>query len=274
MGIQSFLKAQKGDPDWAFTPEFYFEKEFKIIDANLIELSQGKNDQIMLRQEPTERGLLAKHLKIDIRENATLDLTVTNEAVDNLQQVFIYDIRIRENAMLNLGMFVKGGQLNKHIIQLILDEGANFNAYGYVINNSDGDCEIITKIDHRGSGSISNQYFSCESGHQGQTVFQSMVSVPEDADYVQVGIENNNLITGDAGQCFSMPEVFNQSSTAKTTSVSSTDFLDRDLLYYLQTRGMTQTNAECFLIRNHREQVLSIIQPEKIREEIDQLLIG
>ena len=32
MGIQSFLKATKGDPDWAFTPEQYFDKEFKIID--------------------------------------------------------------------------------------------------------------------------------------------------------------------------------------------------------------------------------------------------
>jgi hypothetical protein len=29
MGIQSFLKAQKGDPDWVFTPEQYFNKEFK-----------------------------------------------------------------------------------------------------------------------------------------------------------------------------------------------------------------------------------------------------
>jgi len=54
MGIQSFLKAQKGDPDWTFTPEQYFDKEFKLIDANLIELRQGKSDSIVLRQAPSE----------------------------------------------------------------------------------------------------------------------------------------------------------------------------------------------------------------------------
>ena len=274
MGIQSFLKAQKGDPDWAFTPEQYFDKEFKVIDANLIELRQDKADSIILRQTPTEKELLAKHLRIDVREGATLDLAIINEASDKLQQVFIYDIRVREGGHINMGLFVKGGKLNKHIIQVDLENGANFNAYGHAQNNVGGDCEIITKVNHGGSYSVSNQFFSCEAGTNSQTVYQGMANVPEDTIYAQVGMDNVNLVTGIGGRCHSMPEVWNQSDSTRVATGSNTEILDRERTYYLETRGLTQSAAESLLVTSHRNQVLDIIHNAEIKEEISQILLG
>jgi Fe-S cluster assembly scaffold protein SufB len=274
MGIQSFLKVQKGDPDWAFTPEEYLDKEFKMIDANLIELRQGKEDRVILRQTPNEKEMLAKHLRIDVRENATLDLAVINEASKNLQQVFIYDIRVREGGHINFGLFIKDGKLNKHIIQVVLDDGANFNAYGHAINTVGGDCEIITKIDHQGMYSVSNQFFSCEAGAESQTVYQSMVGVDKSASYSQVGIENVNLITGRNGLCHCIPEVYNKCDSARVTTGSATDLLEREKSYYLQSRGLSQASAEALLINSHRNLVLNIIQNAEIKEEIQQLLIA
>lgn len=274
MGIQSFLKAQKGDPDWAFTPEQYFEKEFKIIDAHLIELKSGKQDSVVLRLTPNEKEMLAKHLKIDVRENAVLDLAIINEANEKLQQVFIYDIRVREGGHINMGLFAAGGKLNKHIIQVTLDEGANFNAYGHAINTVGGDCEIISKVDHQGSYSISNQFFTAEAGKGSQTVFQSMVNVEADTEYCQVGVENINLITSTGGKCHSVPQVYNNSDTSRISTGVNTEILDRERTYYLQTRGLSQARAEALVISAHRKQVLNIIQHEEIKEEIEQLLIG
>lgn len=274
MGIQSFLKAQKGDPDWAFTPEQYFDKEFKVIDANLIELRQDKTDSVILRQTPTEKELLAKHLRIDVREGATLDLAIINEASEKLQQVFIYDIRVRDGGHINMGVFIKGGKLNKHIIQVDLDNGANFNGYGHAQNTDGGDCEIITKVNHAGSYSVSNQFFSCEAGVNSQTVFQGMVNVSEETVYAQVGIENVNLITGKGGLCHSVPEVWNRSDSARVTTGSNTELLDRERTYYLETRGLTQLAAESLLINSHRNQVLGIIHNTEIKEEISQILLG
>lgn len=274
MGIQSFLKAHKGDPDWAFTPDQYFDKEFKLIDANLIELRQGKTDQIILRQDPSEREMLAKHLRIDVREGAVLDLAIINEANDKMQQVFIYDIRVREGGHINMGLFAKGGKLNKHIIQVILDDGANFNSYGHILNSCGGDTEVISKIEHQGSYSISNQFYTCEAGKASQTVFQSMVNVPKSVGYASVGIESINLIQGLGGCCHSVPEVYNQSDTSRVSTGVDTEILDPDRIYYLQTRGLTAAAAEALLITAHRQQVLSLIQVPEIREEIEQILIA
>jgi Fe-S cluster assembly protein SufD len=271
MGIQSFLKAQKGDPDWAFTPEHYFDKEFKIIDASQVELAQDQVDQIVLRQNPNEKEMLAKHINIDVRENATLDLTILNDAADKLQQVFIYDIRLRAGAKVSMGLFVKGGKLNKHIIQLMLEDDANFNAYGHAQNTVGGDCEIITKVIHKGIYSISNQFFTTEAGTGSQTVFQSMVNIPKESEYCQIGVENVNLITGPSGRCHSVPEIYNHSDTAKITSGTTTNAVDPEKLYYLQTRGLTKSHAENMVVDVHRNIMFTIIQNSEIKEEVTQL---
>jgi len=273
MGIQSFLKAQKGDPDWAFTPEEFFDKEFKVIDANMIELGQGKTDSIVLRHSPNEKKMLAKHLRIDIRENATLDLTVLNEAAVTLQQVFIYEIRLREGASLNMGLFVKGGLLNKHIIQVSLDDGANFNGFGYAMNTAGGDTEIITKLDHLGAYSVSHQFFASEAGAYSQTVFQGMVNVQKTAHSALIGIDNVNLNLG-GGYCHGVPEVYNGCDSAKVNTGSTTEPMDKDRVYYLQTRGLTQAAAEALIITSHRDIVLALVQDQEIKEEIEQLFIN
>ena len=271
MGIQSFLKAQRGDPDWVFTPEQYFEKEFKIINASMIELAKGDSDHVVLRQNPTERELLAKHIRVDIRENAILDLTIINEASHKLQQVFLYDIRIREGGSVNMGLFVKGGKLNKHIIQVTLDNGATFNAYGHAINTVGGDSEIITKTDHQGEYSISNQFFTCEAGENSQTVFQGMINICETAKYSQINVDNSNLIVGKGGRCQGVPEIHNSCDTAKIENGASTEFLDPEKVYYLQTRGLSLAQSEEILINKHRSKCLEIISTDRTKEEIKQL---
>jgi len=271
MGIQNF-KAQKGDPDWAFTPDQYFDKEFRVIDASVVELSRNQTDRMILRQTPTEKGMLAKHIRIDVCENASLDLTIINEAAARMQQVFIYDIYVRDRGQINMGIFAKGGCLNKHIIQIKLENYANFNGYGYIHNDAGGDCELITKIEHLGSASVSNQFFAFEAGEESQTVFQSWVQVEENAEFTQVGIDSSNLITGPNGRCQSVPQIFNDGYTSKINSSSSTEFLDPEKSYYLQTRGISNNHAKTFLINHHRNRVLDIIPSEDIKEEIIQLL--
>jgi len=272
MGIQSFLKAQKGDPDWAYTPEEYFDKEFTVIDANMIELGQDRTDKIVLRHSPEEKKMLAKNLRFDVREGATLDVTIINEAGKNLQQVFIYDIRVREGGTINLGLFIKGGKLNKHIMQVVLDDGANFNAYGYAMNNVGGDCEIISKVEHQGVYTISNQFFGTEAGKDSQTVFQGMINVQQNAYHATVGVENINLNLG-GGYCHGVPEIYNGNDTSKISSGTTTEPLDQDRTYYLQTRGLSQANSESVIINTHRRMALNIVQDQDVRTEIEQMFL-
>lgn len=271
MGIQSFLQAEKGDPDWLFSPEEYFGKQFKLSEANTIELKEGKTDGITLRLSPTEKGMLAKHLRVDVRENACLDLIVLNESSAKMQQVFLYDIRIREGGVLNLGVFAKGGKFNKHIFQITIEEGANLASYGYMSNNDGGCTEIITKVFQQGAESLCTQLIGAQAGKDSQTVYQGMVRVGEEAEVAEAAVESINMVTANGGRCWSRPEVISENVTAKVRYGSQTNCLDSNITHYLASKGLPHDATEKLVIRGFQESIFNLVKPEEIREEVEQL---
>jgi Fe-S cluster assembly scaffold protein SufB len=233
MAIHSFLKVEKGDPDWQFSPEVYFGKEFKVIDATTIELAEKQVDLMVLRQSPTEKDLLAKHLKVNVKRDGKLDLIIINEADNKLQQIFLYDVHVEEGAGLNLGIFVKDGKFNKHIIQVYLENEAEFNAYGLMSNSVGGDTEIITKIVHQHPDSFSNQLILGIADKKSQTVFQGMTVLDKNCDGSEALIDCSNLILDEGGRCHSKPDIYVDCNQTSSSYSSTTECLNQDKIYYL-----------------------------------------
>lgn len=271
MAIHSFLKAEKGDPDWQFTPEKYLGKEFKLVDANTLELTTGHTELMVLRQNPTEKNLLAKHLKINLQPEAKLDLIIINEADSKLQQIFLYDITVAEGAAINFGIFAKNGKLNKHIIQVHLEAGAEFNSYGLLVNHCGGDTEVVTKIVHQNPDTISNQYIVGMAGKDSQTVFQALTILTPESQGSEVHIEGNNLVLGENARCHTKPDIYVDCEATHSSSGFATNYLDEDKIYYLQSKGIEYKKAVTSLINSFQAQVLSIIAYDDIREEIKQI---
>lgn len=271
MGIQSFLQAEKGDPDWLFSPDEYFGKQFKLSEPNTIELKAGRSDSITLRLTPTEKAMLARHLRIDVQEEATLDLTIINEASPTTQQVFIYDIRVREGGMLNLAIFAKGGKFNKHIFQVNLEDTASMASYGYISNNDGGDTEVITKVFQQGAGSLCTQLIGAQAGKNSQTVYQGMVRIDAEGEAAEAGIESINMITGDGGRCWSRPEVASENITAKIRYGSQTNCLDSNITHYLASKGLSPDAAEDIVLKGFQTPIFNLIKQDEVREEVVQL---
>lgn len=271
MAIHSFLRADRGDPDWQFSPEDYFGKEFKIIDASTIELEEGVSDTVVLRQNPTERELLAKHLKIIVQKDSTLELIIINDVDTNLQQIFLYDIHLKPGAGIVLGIFAKDGKFNKHILQVYQEEGSRFTAFGIVSNESAGDTEIITKIVHQGEDSTSSQLFLGMAGENSQTVYQGIVIAESDAGGCDISIENSNLVIGAQGRCYAKPEMYVNAEDATSDHGCETQTISLEKISYLQSRGIPAEISREMIISGFRAQVIDLVSEDNIREEIKEI---
>lgn len=271
MAIHSFLKAEKGDPDWQFSPEDYFGKEFKIIDASLVELDEGISEKVVLRQNPTERELLAKHLKVQVNKGASLEMIILNDVDKNLQQVFLYDIYLKSGASLSLGLFAKDGKLNKHIVQVFQEDGSIFAAYGLISNETGGDTEVVTKIVHQGEDSESTQLFLGLAGEESQTVFQGIVVAEPGAECSDISIENCNLVVGNQGRCYSKPETYINAEFVTNCQSSETDTINLEKVIYLQSRGIPADVARNAIISGFRSQAINLVSDDNIRQEITEM---
>jgi len=273
MTIHSFLKAEKGDPDWQFSPEDYFGKEFKIIDANMVEIEENENERVVLRQNPTEKDLLAKRLDIVVEKNATLDLIILNDVDSSLQQVFLYDIHLKPGAMVSLGMFVKDGKLNKHIFQVLQENNTIMNIYGLISNNVNGDAEVITKIVQNGEDATSNQIFLGLAGEKSQTVYLGTVVSEPNSCGSHISIENSNLVMGDGGRCYSKPETYINAEHVTSNIGTETTTISNEKIGYLQSRGITEKNAKEIVINSFKNQIINLVIQEQIREEIREMYV-
>lgn len=271
MAIHSFLRAEKGDPDWQFSPEEYFEKEFKIIDASVVELDKDKEDVVVLRQTPTEKDLLAKGIKIIVKSGATLDMTILNEMDSNLQQVFLYDVHLKENSALNLGIYAKNGKLNKHIVQVFQEDGSIFSSYGLMYNDCAGDTEVITKIVHHGEASLSSQLYLGIAGEGSQTVYQSIVIAEPEALGTNIGVESANLIIEPSGRCYSKPETFINADFVACGYSSETGYVSADKIGYLESRGFSTSSAKKMIVSAVVDQSIDLIPQENIRNELREM---
>lgn len=273
MAIHSFLKAERDDPDWQFSPDEYYGKEFKIIDAVMVDLQAGATDTVVLRQNPTEKEMLAKHLKVLVQANANLEMTIINDVDPKLQQVFLYDVHLEPGATLSLGIFAKDGKLNKHIIQVALEDDSKIAAFGLVSNECGGDTEIITKVVHRGAGSASTQLFLGLAGEESQTVYQGITIAESNAVESEINVENSNLVTGLAGRCFSKPENYTNAEFVMMSQASETDTISLEKISYLQSRGIPEERAREIVISGFRNQVIDIINSDSIRKEVTEMYV-
>lgn len=271
MAIHSFLKAEKGDPDWQFSPDNYFGKEFKIIDASTIEIAKGVKDLMVLRQDPTDKNLLAKHIKITAKEGSILDLMIINDADNKLQQIFLYDVHLHPGAIVNFGIFVKGGKFNKHIIQVSQEEDTDFSVFGLMTNDIGGDTEVITKVVHQHNNSASRQFILSRAGTGSQTVYQGMVVLEEGAEGSEASVESMNLVTGAKGRCHAKPEIYTNCEAIKTTIGQVIEHLSAEKIYYLQSRGLDPAQAVKTVVNGFHGQAINLVHYKDLKEEIEQV---
>jgi Fe-S cluster assembly protein SufD len=273
MTIHSFLKIEKGDPDWQFSPTDYVGKEVRIIDVNTVELDEEQTEEVVLRQNPIEKELLAKHLHIHVQRNANLSMTILNELDSNIRQIFLYNVYLKFGSSITFGLFTKNGKFNKHIIQVHQEEFTHFSAYGLISNMSGGDTEIITKIIHRNPNSISSQVFLGVAGKDSQTVFQGMTMIESSAINSEIRTENFNLIVETSGRCYSKPENYIAADYVTNSQRSETNTISLEKISYLQSRGISEKNAKKMIISGFRNQIINQISQDNIREEVKKMYI-
>jgi Fe-S cluster assembly protein SufD len=268
MAIESFLKVDERDPDWTYSPNHYFGKQFKVIDANCLMIKEGTDDSVVLRLNPTESDLLCKHLQIIGKESSNLNLFILCEGDSTTQQVFLYHIEAQPDSNLNIGVFIKNGKLNKHIFECSAGENSSISIFGIAENTEGGSSEIISKIHHEGPNVETNQIVNCVSGKESRTVFQGHVRIVEDMINSYTQINNASIITDESGQAFSIPQLAIDCGKVEANHSCSIGEFDEEQLWYLRTRGIEVQRAKEILLESHRGLILNLIEFEDLKDEV------
>ena len=107
---------------------------------------------------------------------------------------------------------------------------------------------------------------------RGHSVFNGKVYVPQAAQMTNAAQLNRNLLLSDKGRVDTKPELDIVADNVKCAHGATVSQLQPDELFYLQSRGISRSNAQQLLVRGFAMEIIETIPVVELRDRITHLI--
>ncbi|MEE6208128.1 MAG: SufD family Fe-S cluster assembly protein, partial [Alphaproteobacteria bacterium] len=150
----------------------------------------------------------------------------------------------------------------------LMQEGASAEVNGIYKLNSDGVSDITTNIRHLAPHTISNQLVKGVVDGHAKGVFQGQIHIAPDAEQTEGYQLHRALLLSDEGEVDCKPELEIFADDVKCSHGATCGDLDKEQLFYMQSRGINLEDAHRILIEAYLQEVLNKIDNSAVAEWI------
>lgn len=151
-----------------------------------------------------------------------------------------------------------GGKLTRDALVVNLTaEHASYNARGIGLLNAAQTADYHTLINHVVPHCNSNVLFKNVLQSEAQGIFNGRVVVAQDAVKTETHLTNKNLLLAPTATMHTSPELEIYADDVKCTHGATVGQLDKNALFYLQSRGIATDTATQLLIQGFIQEILA-----------------
>ncbi|HEX7011247.1 MAG TPA: Fe-S cluster assembly protein SufD [Steroidobacteraceae bacterium] len=129
-----------------------------------------------------------------------------------------------------------------------------------------------TRIDHLVPHTTSNEAYRGIASDRGRGVFNGKVIVHPHAQKTDARQSSRNLLLSPGAEIDAKPELEIYADDVKCSHGATTGQLDANALFYLRSRGLSESEARKALIHAFAESILATIELDAVRSHLDRLL--
>jgi Fe-S cluster assembly protein SufD len=144
-------------------------------------------------------------------------------------------------------------------------QGASLNFDGVYLARHDQQVDYHTCIEHRVPNCTSQQVFRGIVGDKAKAVFNGRIHIFEDAQKTLAEMSNRNLLTSNTAEINTKPELEIYADDVKCAHGATISQLDETALYYLQSRGISPSQARMMLSFGFINELLSSVPVEALQ---------
>ena len=117
---------------------------------------------------------------------------------------------------------------------------------------------------------VTNQLHKCIVGDRAHVVFNGKVSVPQAAQLTNAGQLNRNLLLSPRARVDTKPQLEITADNVKCTHGATVSQLDEEEVFYLRSRGLSQTAARNLLINAFAAEIIDQLPVASLRQRLAQ----
>lgn len=194
---------------------------------------------------------------------------------ESLKAFHIGHIKVRQQsdsryACHDLALGASLGRVN--ITTALEGPGAHAALHGLFVPMGSQHLDSHTRIEHVAPHTTSEEDYRGIAAGRGRGVFNGKVIVRPDAQKIDARQSSRNLLLSATAEIDTKPELEIYANDVKCSHGATTGQLDATALFYLRSRGLSETEARGLLIRAFAESILTTIGHASLRAYLEQQL--
>lgn len=211
--------------------------------------------------------------EIIVEENAFFNYCKIQNDAGQLTHVANTTIHQHKSSRTDTYTFTLNGKLIRNNLNIIIDgEGCDSHFYGLYLTNGDTLVDNHTTVDHKKPNSFSNQLYKGLMDGKSKGVFNGKIFVRPHAQKTNAFQSNRNLLLSEDTTVNTKPQLEIWADDVKCSHGCTTGQLDKEALFYLQSRGIPKATAKAMLLYAFAGEVLDVIKDEQLKNYIDSIV--
>lgn len=166
-----------------------------------------------------------------------------------------------------------GGALVRNNMDLRLNgERCESHLYGFYKVSGKQHVDNHTNISHLRPNCTSNEMFKGILSGKSRAVFSGTIFVAKDAQKTNAFQSNKNLLLSDEAEIDSKPQLKIFADDVKCSHGATIGQLDREALFYLRQRGISEAEANALLRYAFAADIFKNVKTEEVRNSVDRLV--
>ncbi|MBQ7413254.1 MAG: SufD family Fe-S cluster assembly protein [Alphaproteobacteria bacterium] len=154
--------------------------------------------------------------------------------------------QVSENGFLQGDFLQVNGDLDISVLLNGIDAKCELNC-GYLLNDNNK-INIKIHVEHKCSKTISNQQIRGLATGNGEACFNGTITIPHNSQKCDGHQNHRAVILSDTARVLSVPQLEIWADDVKCAHGSAIGPLNKEQLFYLQTRGLTESQARKILL--------------------------
>jgi Fe-S cluster assembly protein SufD len=232
-----------------------------------------ESDPAVINQ--SDSGFVNALTEIHLGQNAQLNHTRLNLEHETATHVGAVHVNLMRDAVFNGFTLAEGSKLKRLDYQLNhCGQGASLNFDGVYLARHNQLVDFHTCIEHRVPHCTSQQVFRGIVGDKAKAVFNGRIHIFENAQKTLAEMSNRNLLTSNTAEINTKPELEIYADDVKCAHGATITQLDETALYYLQSRGVSPSQARMMLSFGFINALLSAQSIEDVKVWLEAWLRG
>ena len=192
-------------------------------------------------------------LDVDVAESASVNFTNNADNPNNkkLLTTVNYLVNLEKNAEFNgFNILNKDGLLRNEFVVNLNQEHSRFDLRGLYLLNDEAMANVCCYVNHNASDTYSNVNFRGVVNGNAKAWFNAKAIVAKDIERIQAYQNNKNIQLSKKAEINTKPELEIYSDDVVCTHGATIGELDKDALFYLQSRGLTLSESQQLLLES------------------------